>query len=588
MGLDHLSKIVVWLRLMGLPFRYYMKSIFCIIVGSVGKIVNIDVNASKGLRGKFTRLAVVVDFDESMPSCLIIDGVKQRIEYEGLPTICFSCGKYDHLTTNCKPEQVVVTRAKERGNSYLAMLEMGEKFGPWIQVQGHKPRQIAHVQNNQYVGGTPSTSMGLGRFVALAIDDGSHDAVKSSAGENQEIRSGVDKNTLPAPNLTSFNVGESSKNCKVWGTTGRVGNGAEGLTTTLPAKELGSGKGKVESKLKSSSKKVVDQCRLDDFLPLTERKEGGKKLTGPFRVQRLSKVKGDARSIVQIDLSENGDTQFSFNCHISFVYASRDSRRQSHLWDQMKALNPGSNVPWVLGGDSNSILLASKRMGRFSEMKWSMFLRCLVRGPRVIRSFRYLVAWQNDPSFVHLLKECWRPTRRIAINLKNFREVARSWNVEEFGSIGKCKRHLMARIEGIERAMEFSVCDRLKDLKYCLKCDWIWCFNRKKVYGSNDRGVNRFKMEIIIQKCIKEGVVGFLKRLFTANTATPVVWAHRGFFKGVDGPSRLLLSREIGIEEVRSAVFSMGPLKAPSVDGIHVIFYQQNWEIVSSYVVDFV
>ncbi|KAL4384740.1 hypothetical protein GQ457_15G014110 [Hibiscus cannabinus] len=480
MGLDHLSKIVVWLRLMGLPFRYYMKSIFCIIVGSVGKIVNIDVNASKGLRGKFTRLAVLVDFDESMPSCLIIDGVKQRIEYEGLPTICFSCGKYDHLTTNCKPEQVVVTRAKERGNSYLAMLEMGEKFGPWIQVQGHKPRQIAHVQNNQYVGGTPSTSMGLGRFVALAIDDGSHDAVKSSAGENQEIRSGVDKNTLPAPNLTSFNVGESSKNCKVWGTTGRVGNGAEGLTTTLPAKELGSGKGKVESKLKSSSKKVVDQCRLDDFLPLTERKEGGKKLTGPFRVQRLSKVKGDARSIVQIDLSENGDTQFSFNCHISFVYASRDSRRQSHLWDQMKALNPGSNVPWVLGGDSNSILLASKRMGRFSEMKW------------------------------------------------------------------------------------------------------------KKVYGSNDRGVNRFKMEIIIQKCIKEGVVGFLKRLFTANTATPVVWAHRGFFKGVDGPSRLLLSREIGIEEVRSAVFSMGPLKAPSVDGIHVIFYQQNWEIVSSYVVDFV
>ncbi|KAK9020492.1 hypothetical protein V6N11_010516 [Hibiscus sabdariffa] len=165
----------------------------------------------------------------------------------------------------------------------------------WAALSNIRRRILDLCGNLRYVGGTPpSTLTGLGRFATLAIDDGSRDAVRSSTGENQEIRSGVDKNTLPAPNLTSFHVGELRNNCKVRGTTGRVGNGAEGLTTTLPAKELGSVTVLLDSN-KNIVVKVVDRCRLDDFLPLIERKEGGKKLTSPFRVQHLSKVKGDAR-----------------------------------------------------------------------------------------------------------------------------------------------------------------------------------------------------------------------------------------------------------------------------------------------------
>lgn len=33
-------------------------------------------------------------------------------------------------------------------------------------------------------------------------------------------------------------------------------------------------------------------------------------------------------------------------------------------------------------------------------------------------------------------------------------------------------------------------------------------------------------------------------------------------------------------EEVRRAVFSIDPLKAPGVDGIHAMFFQTQWDVV--------
>ena len=40
------------------------------------------------------------------------------------------------------------------------------------------------------------------------------------------------------------------------------------------------------------------------------------------------------------------------------------------------------------------------------------------------------------------------------------------------------------------------------------------------------------------------------------------------------------LANEIEEKEIRQAIFSMSPLKAPRVDGLHAIFYQTQWHIV--------
>ena len=47
-----------------------------------------------------------------------------------------------------------------------------------------------------------------------------------------------------------------------------------------------------------------------------------------------------------------------------------------------------------------------------------------------------------------------------------------------------------------------------------------------------------------------------------------------------------VLSRPYSSEEVRTALFQMGPTKAPGPDGMNVLFYQKFWHIVGTGVIE--
>nr|KJB63427.1 hypothetical protein B456_010G222800 [Gossypium raimondii] len=88
----HLSHIVVWVTLPGLPYMYYNKDLFRAIAGAIGQAVKIDYNTIVGRRRKFVTLAVVVDLRKPLISCIGIDNFLQRVEYDGLLFICYECG----------------------------------------------------------------------------------------------------------------------------------------------------------------------------------------------------------------------------------------------------------------------------------------------------------------------------------------------------------------------------------------------------------------------------------------------------------------------------------------------------------------
>ncbi|KAL4295689.1 hypothetical protein GQ457_12G025480 [Hibiscus cannabinus] len=73
-----LSYMIVWIRLPGLPYRYYTKSLFKRIAAVIGQVVRVDYNTLEGERVKFARLAVM-----------------------GLNLICFTCGMYGHVKDVC-------------------------------------------------------------------------------------------------------------------------------------------------------------------------------------------------------------------------------------------------------------------------------------------------------------------------------------------------------------------------------------------------------------------------------------------------------------------------------------------------------
>ncbi|GMI87522.1 hypothetical protein like AT2G01050 [Hibiscus trionum] len=83
----HLAYVVVWVRLPGLPIRYYTKNLFRCIVDVIGKVIKADYNIDVGERDKFVPFAVMVDLNKPLLPCVGIDDFTQRLEYEGLHQI---------------------------------------------------------------------------------------------------------------------------------------------------------------------------------------------------------------------------------------------------------------------------------------------------------------------------------------------------------------------------------------------------------------------------------------------------------------------------------------------------------------------
>ncbi|KAL4283751.1 hypothetical protein GQ457_16G013400 [Hibiscus cannabinus] len=133
---DYPSQIVVWVRLPKLPYRYYTKSLFHHITDAIGKVIRVYYNTVKGKRGQFARLAIVVDLEKPLVSGIIIDGRRQDTKYEGLPEICFKCGKYGHAREVCgvqPPANSIVTKDNIQQNP-------DNLYEPWMQVQNRKRR----------------------------------------------------------------------------------------------------------------------------------------------------------------------------------------------------------------------------------------------------------------------------------------------------------------------------------------------------------------------------------------------------------------------------------------------------------------
>ncbi|KAE8729402.1 hypothetical protein F3Y22_tig00003715pilonHSYRG00059 [Hibiscus syriacus] len=64
------SHAIVWVRLPGLPYRYYYKALFRRLVNHVGRVVKVDYNTQAGERGKFARLVTLVDLNKPLLSCI--------------------------------------------------------------------------------------------------------------------------------------------------------------------------------------------------------------------------------------------------------------------------------------------------------------------------------------------------------------------------------------------------------------------------------------------------------------------------------------------------------------------------------------
>ncbi|KAI9077313.1 hypothetical protein K1719_040757 [Acacia pycnantha] len=99
------SQVMAWIRIPGLPARYYKKSVIRAIGEVLGKVIRIDYNTVLGERGKFAGMAVLIDLSQPLTSKIRVHQHTLFVEYEGLPTICYCYGRYGHLEHVCPRKQ---------------------------------------------------------------------------------------------------------------------------------------------------------------------------------------------------------------------------------------------------------------------------------------------------------------------------------------------------------------------------------------------------------------------------------------------------------------------------------------------------
>ncbi|KAK8553972.1 hypothetical protein V6N12_030951 [Hibiscus sabdariffa] len=120
------SQVIVWVRLSGLLYHYYMKSLFLRITSILGRVVKVDYNTHGGERGKFARLAIILDLTKPIRSCIGIDGFIQQLEYERLHNIFFGCGNHSFPLANKQADKV----------------SSKDLFGTWMLVEDRRRRTL--------------------------------------------------------------------------------------------------------------------------------------------------------------------------------------------------------------------------------------------------------------------------------------------------------------------------------------------------------------------------------------------------------------------------------------------------------------
>ncbi|KAJ4847008.1 hypothetical protein Tsubulata_022767 [Turnera subulata] len=135
------------------PSRYHTH-ILRALANMVGRTNKFDENTRVGDRGKFARIAVEVDLEKPLRGLLMVEGKERKVVYEGLPPICYHCGRVTHALFSCPfkenqdkrtpvPEAQPIlesqgTHTVEADNASGTKLR--QEFGEWMNTPACKPK----------------------------------------------------------------------------------------------------------------------------------------------------------------------------------------------------------------------------------------------------------------------------------------------------------------------------------------------------------------------------------------------------------------------------------------------------------------
>jgi hypothetical protein len=235
------------------------------------------------------------------------------------------------------------------------------------------------------------------------------------------------------------------------------------------------------------------------------------------------------------------------------------------------------------------------------------------------RQFRFESAWLLDNTYNDMLNESWRGELSIIKNLENVQQGINRWKLQTFDQVVLKKKEIMARLTGIQkcihngnnsgglRHMENKLQGELSNILEKEELMWFQR-SRAKWLSDGDRNTRYYHTKTVSRRrrnnvlmlknengqWIEEveqlqGMVNeFFQIFFSANHNRSEWFNTEISFPILEEDDISKLALPVQNDEIKSALFSMSPWKAPGPDGFPAGFYQKAWGTVGNSVCEFV
>jgi hypothetical protein len=223
--------------------------------------------------------------------------------------------------------------------------------------------------------------------------------------------------------------------------------------------------------------------------------------------------------------------------------------------------------------------------------------------------------WEREHALPEIVANAWHDFGAksdlgdINMSLKKVMDVLHAWGGQKFGHVTRELARLRRKLEGLYNNNApmgeiQETTDSMNELLYREEMLWLqrsrvsWLkegdrntifFHRKAVWRARKNRINSLKdQDGVVQDTPSEMecmATSYFQSVYTRDPSiqpTPVVNLFR---EVISDDINAELCKPFSIEEISDAMFQIGPLKAPGPDGFLARFYQRNWGVLKSEII---
>uniref|UniRef100_A0A2N9FS20 CCHC-type domain-containing protein n=1 Tax=Fagus sylvatica TaxID=28930 RepID=A0A2N9FS20_FAGSY len=202
-----------------------------------------------------------------------------------------------------------------------------------------------------------------------------------------------------------------------------------------------------------------------------------------------------------------------------------------------------------------------------------------------LRPFRFENMWLSHPDFMNVVIQAWSCST-LCDSINSFTHLVTSWNRHTFGNIFKRKRRVLNRLNGIQHALACSPSVALACLEKSIRLEFLTILDQEEEFWAlksrlgwvleGDRNTKFFHTSTIVRR-------KFNKIVRIRNSVGG--WLENGLAACLSDTEALNIGIPVSPLEIKNALWSFKPFKAPGPDGLHPGFFQQCWHHVGPSVV---